>query len=242
MSEKEWVSATVTLPLKGASCSLELKVPGWPVKPQVMLPVLHQLANTIANFAEQDAAKNQQKISCHKGCAACCRQPVPLTEVEIYFMSLLVAQQPEPRRSELQRRFNTAAAHFQETGWLEAFIQCNDEEAFKGLVRAYMTHHVDCPFLEDECCTIHPYRPVGCREFLVTSDPAHCGAETDADVRRLPMATTVLDGLSKMARIRQLPGNKAWLPMIFALAWAHQFPESYPEKTGVEWLAEFCGQ
>jgi Fe-S-cluster containining protein len=31
-----------------------------------------------------------------------------------------------------------------------------------------------CPFLEDESCSIHPDRPLVCREYLVTSPAELC--------------------------------------------------------------------
>ncbi len=240
MTEQTLQSVSITLPTGEAPLRVTVQVPAWPVAPQVMLPLFHQLANTVADLAEHKAEAQAQRISCRKGCAACCRQPVPLAEAEIHYLVNIVAQQPEPRRSELLRRFHTAASHFQETGWLEAYARCTDAQELKGIVREYFNQRVACPFLEEESCSIHPQRPVACREYLVTSDPLHCAADTDAEVRRLPMATTMMDMLGKMVRFRQLPGGKSFLPMVFALAWAEQFPEPAPEKTGVEWLAEAC--
>ena len=41
---------------------------------------------------------------------------------------------------------------------------------------------VPCPFLEDESCSIHPERPLVCREYLVTSPAALCAGPTQEGV------------------------------------------------------------
>ncbi len=240
MPEKEWLTATITLATAANPVNISLKVPGWPVKPQVMLPVLQQLANKLANVAEQKAAVAGDAVSCRMGCAACCRQPVPVTEVEVYYLAMIVAQQPEPRRSELRRRFDVAATHFQQMGWLDAYSQCEDAATLKSLIQAYCAEDISCPFLENDACSIYAHRPVVCREFLVTSDPVHCSAETDENVHRLPVTLSLMEGLGQMGRTRYLAGTKSFLPLVFSLAWASQTPESFAEKTGPEWLADFC--
>ncbi len=38
----------------------------------------------------------------------------------------------------------------------------------------YFALGIPCPFLEDERCTIHPIRPLRCREYMVASPAEHC--------------------------------------------------------------------
>ena len=45
--------------------------------------------------------------------------------------------------------------------------------------RAYSQH---CPFLEEESCSIHPDRPLVCREYLVTSPAELCAGPTQEGV------------------------------------------------------------
>ena len=72
-------------------------------------------------------AANQQ-ISCKKGCAACCRQPVPLAEIEAYRIAEIVENLPEPSRTKVKDKFDKAAKHFHETGWFEKLENCREKE------------------------------------------------------------------------------------------------------------------
>src|SRR4051812_33603734 len=110
MQAGDQVTAELTLSVNGNPVRLSITVPARQVKPQVMLPVIQRLANSFTVLGVAAAEATGQKISCQKGCGACCRQPVPLSELEIYYIGLIVDYLPEPRRSEVIKRFADAAA------------------------------------------------------------------------------------------------------------------------------------
>jgi hypothetical protein len=80
----------------------------------------------------------------------------------------------------------------------------------------YFALGIPCPFLEDESCSIYADRPLACREYLVSSEPANCSRPEAAAVavievpRRLSM---LLFDLSA----EDLPDGPAWLPLALAL-------------------------
>jgi Fe-S-cluster containining protein len=47
--------------------------------------------------------------------------------------------------------------------------------------RTYFGLNLPCPFLQNQSCSIHPQRPLSCREFLVVSNPKYC-SEPDPEV------------------------------------------------------------
>lgn len=232
------VTGEITLSIDGAPLKLKLTVPAKPVKPLVMLPIFQKMANLFVDIGTQQAASRGEQISCRIGCAACCRQPIPLLEVEIYFIAQLVDTMPEPHRSTVRARFDAATAHFHKNGWYEAFNACKDETELKRLIRAYFSAHIACPFLENEACSIYNQRPVGCREYLMVSPSEHCSSGLEAHLHQLSIPLSVSPGLSKIGWSGNL-GEKKFLPLAFALEWAEQHCEAFPEKTGQEWLAEF---
>jgi NADH:ubiquinone oxidoreductase subunit D len=59
-------------------------------------------------LAEENARASGATVSCKKGCGACCRQLVPVSEIEARQLKELVEQMPEPRRSEIWARFERA--------------------------------------------------------------------------------------------------------------------------------------
>ena len=237
MQAGEWKTGEVTLSVNGAPLKLKITVPAKRVKPQVMLPIFQQLANAFTDLGVSTVTKAGQTISCQKGCGACCRQPVPLAEVEIYYIALLVDYLPEPRQTEVRERFKAATAHLHSIGWYEAFDACSNEEDLKNIVREYFSQAIPCPFLEDESCSIHPHRPIACREYMVTSPKEACAKAIESTLSQIPLPIYASRGLRNIAPSNNL--KKGFLPMVFALDWATQHPEEFPEKTGEEWLSDF---
>ncbi len=238
METNDWETGEITLSVNGAPLKLTLTVPSKPVKPQVMLPIFQQMANAFTDIGEKEVEKAQKKISCQKGCGACCRQPVPLAEIEIYHITQLVDQLPEPRQAVIKKRFEEASAHFHQNGWFDAFQQCEQEEELKKLVREYFNEGIACPFLEEESCSIHPHRPIVCREYLVTSPSVHCANPSEENIDQMSLPLNVSNGLRHVGQSGKL-SKKNFIPMVFALEWAKQNPEQFEIKTGEEWLGEF---
>lgn len=250
MSEaaEEWVSGKVGFNLNGVPLEFDVTVPASPVKPQRMLPVFQQLTNAFADGAEKAAASEGRAISCKAGCGACCRQPVPITETEVYHIAELVQGFEEPRRSEVTERFRSAAQHFNSTGWYDRFADhlrrassMTTEEGFPegaALIREYFAAGVPCPFLEDESCSIHPDRPVACREYLVTSPAENCSDLSPTNIERLDLAFKPSKGLQKLGSTGDL--EAAGFPVLSrALELAQRFPEHFESKPGPEWLKDF---
>ena len=80
-------------------------------------------------------------------------------------------------RTEIRERFAAAIKRLAEIGLLE---KCGTMTSGRTRItnrRGPSTFaRIACPFLEDESCSIHPQRPVSCREFLVTSPAENCFA------------------------------------------------------------------
>jgi Fe-S-cluster containining protein len=250
MSEaaEEWVTGKVEFSLNGVPVELEVTVPATPVKPQRMLPVFQQLANGFADAAEQSTAAVGRPVSCKAGCGACCRQPVPITETEVYHIAELVESLDEPRRSELRARFRAAADHFNSTGWYDRFAdhirrasEMTAEEGYPegmALIREYFAAGIACPFLDDESCSIHPVRPIACREYLVTSPAENCADLSPTNIDRVEFAL-------KPSKALQRLGSKGdfdafGFPVLSrALELAELHPDHFDAKPGPEWLKEF---
>ncbi|HMJ09696.1 MAG TPA: YkgJ family cysteine cluster protein, partial [Pyrinomonadaceae bacterium] len=199
--------------------------------------------------ASVDAVESQgEAISCKAGCGACCRQPVPISEVEVYQIAELVRSMPEPRRGEIEKRFADGAAHFQKIGWFDEAKERAEltpteprDEAMRKLVdmaMRYFYQGIPCPFLENESCSIHESRPVACREYLVTSPAENCSKPTAETVRVIDIFLKPSLSLRRVGSTGQFD-SLGFLPMIRALEIAEAFPEDLAEKTGREWMADF---
>jgi Fe-S-cluster containining protein len=218
----------------------KVSVPAGPTRLRQMLPLVQVLSDSMVNAVTKDVEQQGAKVSCQKGCGACCRQMVPISGIEARYLADLVRTLPEPRRSQVQSRFAEALRRFAENGLLEKILhrdQWTDED-YKAMGRAYFQEGIACPFLEEESCSIHPQRPVSCREYLVTSPVEQCNQPTAGGVRTIPFPFKMWWGL---ARFDPLPADTRyvpWVPLILALQWTEEHPEEEPARPGPELLTD----
>jgi len=248
MTENEWVTGKAGLTIGNIRFDFGMTVPAKPVKPHRMLPIFQQMANSFTEVGVQAVTAEGKSISCKAGCGACCRQPVPISEVEVYQIAELVESMPEPRRSAVKKRFADAVDHFRNNGMIDLMVQNDDHgrpktwreqlDEAKGGVAKYFHEGIPCPFLEDESCSIHANRPIVCREYLVTTPAANCAqpsAET-INLVKLPIKPSkTVEHLGRTGRMK----DEGVLLLIRALELADQYPENFQEKTGKEWMADF---
>lgn len=251
MPEREWVTGKVVLNIGGVPLDLEMTVPTDPVKPHRMLPVFHQMANSFADIGVSSAELDGRSVSCQSKCAACCLQPIPLAEMEVYQIAELVSAMPEPRRAMVKKRFADAMAHFRTAGWFDSMMankqRSPDGPSTKELKRAedlvleYFAERVDCPFLEDDLCSIYQDRPMACREYLVTSPPANCSNPSAETVRTVELPVKPSRTLKAMAQTGRMQ-SEGLLLLIQAMELAEKYPEDFPQRTGEQWMADFFGR
>ena len=244
MTDNEWVTGRVTLRIGNVPLDLEMTVPAKPVKPHRMLPIFHKMSEAFADISVQAAAAGGNDVSCKAGCSACCRQAVPISEIEVYHIAELVNAMPEPRRTEIRQRFAGSMQHFREAGWLDALRSRKGRtwEGAEELVLEYFREDVPCPFLENGSCSIYEHRPVVCREYLVTSDPNNCTSPTAEGVKVVQLPIKPSSTLGKIATGEASKSEGLFIILIMALELAERYPEAYPEKTGEQWMADFFGR
>jgi Fe-S-cluster containining protein len=234
------VTATIKLSIGDFQLDAQVTVPTKPTPLRVMLPMVHALADAVVDVAVKSVQEEGKTVSCKKGCGACCRQLVPIAEIEARQLRDLVNDMPEPRRTEIRRRFGEAQRRLEAAGLWQKLL--NRQQMAEGESRRlgldYFAQSVACPFLEEESCSIHPDRPISCREYLVTSPAANCAQPSAETVRMAPMPAKVWTAL---ARLDAPPAGAKfirWVPLIQSLAWADANPEQPAERPGPQWLRE----
>lgn len=240
-NESEWITGQIKISIGGVPLEMQLTVPAKPVKPQRMLPIFQRMSNSFVEIGIGEVRDAGGKISCEKGCAACCRQPIPLAEIEAHRLAELVEALPEPRRREIKTRFETACRHFFERGWFEKLDRCAllPEEERQKVVLEYFYEGVDCPFLESGACSIYEDRPLACREYLVTSPAENCSAPAPETVRMVELRIKSAATLRQLGDSQNLNRIVNFLPLILALKWTEIHADEFPEKTGERWMADF---
>jgi Fe-S-cluster containining protein len=207
-----------------------------------LLPLVQSFGDAVAASAAKVAGDQGKRVSCAKGCGACCRQLVPVAEVEARRLAALVRELPEPRRTEVRARFAAARRRLEAAGLLGELRHAQhewSEEALPAFGLAYFRQGIPCPFLEDESCSVYADRPLVCREYLVTSPPADCAQPTAETVDRVPMPFKVWTALARFDRVP--PGARfiRWVPLVLAPEWAEAGPEEPAARPGPELLSQF---
>jgi Fe-S-cluster containining protein len=159
MAAEAHSTATLRLTVGDLKIVHPITVPSGPVAAADVIPALQGLVNAVVEAAEQGLMKSGKSISCRKGCGACCRQLVPVSRTEGERLLALVETMPRERRAALYARFAAAEAALDGAGLAERGQKTDREMSL-----AYFALGLPCPFLEDESCSIHPERPLVCRE------------------------------------------------------------------------------
>jgi Fe-S-cluster containining protein len=240
MAEDSQKSGKMTLGLELVSADWKLKteiaVPAGRTRLMELLPLANSLADAVTGMAQQVVEKQGQKISCKKGCAACCRSMVAISEVEARHLHELVESLPEPQRSHVLARFAEAVRRLDQAGLLDRLRsreRWTDADYPKIEVR-YFAQGIACPLLEDESCSIYPERPATCREFLVTSPAEKCAMPTNEEVHMVKLPFRVMSALARFDPVAPTADHIRWVPLVLALEWAAEHPDETPPRPGPE--------
>ena len=110
MDDRELTTVEVDFAISDQRVEARIPVPVGPTAPRELLPVFRAVAEAIVEQGVAAAAARGEAVSCRAGCGACCRQLVPITEVEARVLAELIEALPEPRQSEVRGRFVAARA------------------------------------------------------------------------------------------------------------------------------------
>jgi Fe-S-cluster containining protein len=216
------VQVDFTLGIGAGRLDASVVVPKGRVTLTQILPALQSLCSNIMGATVEQVESEGHKISCKAGCGACCRQMVPLSIFEAEGLADWIRTLPQERQDELARRFDAALIALRDGGILERMHPEmwgeGTEEATAKLAVDYLKQRVACPFLEEESCSIHPIRPLICREYLVTSPAEFCVLPARKHVVGVPVPVKLSTVLFRMgAQVEG--GHRGWIPLVFLFVW-----------------------
>jgi hypothetical protein len=157
---------------------------------------------------------------------------VALAPSEARALARLVDAMPEPRRTAIRQRFDAA---LQRLGDLIDRRPTGTAEERTELSFEYFKLGIACPFLEDESCSIHPDRPMACREYLVSSPAENCRAPRPDNTDKLALDAYVLPTLVEVEA-------GGWTPLLLALRFRDENPEPAPLREAPAILREVIGK
>ena len=235
MVDSGHVTATLRLAVGDIRIAHPMTVPAGPVPATAVVPALQGLVNAVVAAAEDQTEQAGKTISCRKGCGACCRQLVPISHTEGESLLAVIDALPDSRRAVVEARFAEADAALARAGLRDMLLdpQKRAGKTDRELSTAYFALAIPCPFLEAESCSIHPDRPLVCREYLVTSPAERCAGPAQEGVAPVPVPK-----ISLAARGLQDEAD-TWFPLALLTAWSRARTTRSLRQTGPEWVQRF---
>jgi len=219
----ERLDVSITTPAGPVTATVEISTGFVPVTQ--IVPLLRRLGQQAHALEQQRTTATGQKISCAKGCAACCRMLVPVSAPEAFALRDMVASLPDDRRQAIRRTVTDTSARLEQAGLLKQLQQVAEtdrpiaDDAMEPINRAYYALKLPCPYLENEVCSIYEDRPAACRELLVTSPADWCQDMVNKPVRAIPVPLRISTILGLLWS--GLTGSPPRLiPLPLALDWA----------------------
>lgn len=218
-------TATVRIALHvlGERITVEATRPADPARLDELLPFLRAIDDAVVDQAVRHAEKDGHKVSCQKGCSACCRaQPVPVTPPETYALLRLVESFPEPRSTTVRQRFAERVQRLRAAGLADHYLQRDPTlglAAAREIAERYFALGLVCPFLEEDACSIYADRPFVCRQYLVTSPAELCSDLFHNPVRQVKMPIAAA-GASLRTTEAVLGTPQYTVPLVLALEYA----------------------
>lgn len=219
--------------------AITVPLPSGEVPAHAVLPALRALVDAMMERVKDASAARGETITCRAGCGACCRQYVPISDMEARALAGLLERMPEDRQARVRARFADAEARLREAGMWDRLTQGGRVLASEHmqLVINYFHLGIPCPFLEDEACSIHPDRPLICREYLVVSPATHCAKLERGKIKRLaaPQTSTALHVMDAAHD----PENYNVFPLVAVLDWLRRHPEEPERRSAEAWVNHF---
>ena len=236
MSEEPLQTVAVEFSLKVGDEQFHAKVdvPAGQTNLTQLLPIIQSLENAIVGRAAEQCEAAGSPISCKAGCGACCRQMVPVSIFEAQQLGQWIRSLPLDQQKTLEDRFHQTLLALKATGIIERLVHEDwfaDNDTAKRMALDYFRLGVPCPFLQDESCSIHPRRPLSCREYLVTSPPERCTDPANHMVAGVELRLKLSHALYRMGGELE-HDRRGWIPLVFLFAWM---------KSGADPGAEFAG-
>ena len=230
---QDTITGSGQIKINGEPMKIAFTVPKGPCLPEALLPDAQRFANQLTDLAVARVERAGHRISCAKGCGACCRQMVPISPPEARHLAALVEAMPEEEAAQVRARFAAAREKVEASGLPPHGPPDGDQAAYRAFGIAYFRLGVPCPFLVEESCSIHPDRPLVCREYLVTSPPAACAEMDSGQVRQIAVPSRVW---AVFSRSTSADGSLEWMPLVEALDFAAENPAPVPQRTGPQYV------
>jgi len=197
-----------------------------PLKLSDLVPMARALCTKVVNAAAEISTDRGRRITCSKGCTYGWRYLAPLSPAEAFRIRDEILVMPVNRRRHYLRSMMIRARYIlnhrqrlQEPE--EASGLTSQQNSLRNISEWYSSLKLECPFLSDQQCSIHPLRPLACREYLVSSPASLCHFTSPAMPQVIQLPISVAEVL--MMTSCRLEGREQEAVMLpFTILWAEE--------------------
>ncbi len=216
----------LALTTSSGEVNVQVRVPTAFIRITDIVPVIRSMGEQAQAVEVSSVLQTGKKISCQKGCSACCEGlMVAVSPPEAFSLSEMMRTLPTAHRQRIEDRLVVTREHLAEAGLLpalqnlaESSTQQNDEGS-EPINRAYYALRLPCVFLENGACSIYEHRPSACREHLVTSPAELCQDTVQNAVAELSVPIRVGTVLS-ILWAEMMGGPVRLIPLPVMFEWA----------------------
>ena len=137
---------------------------------KIDLPGIYQTYEELLSKVDQEFNRVRDifidRMQCRRGCSSCCSQLFSISAIEAAYISRALKELDPESREQMRRKAlvyleELTGAPLDPTQSIEAHSQVIEE----ALDRLVGRHHIPCPAIKDDACTIYSHRPVMARKF-----------------------------------------------------------------------------
>ena len=154
-----------------------------------------KILQSIYTSFEQWTDQSQTEYACCKGCSTCCSQNVTITAIEGEEILRYVIKENiiDQFATALLQAGEVNRPKFSTNDFAKACLDGRDVDP------EIQTNSDDCPFLQDNVCTIYPVRPFSCRLFVstITCNPGNPAQVSDLHLEASTAVTQVIEHLGQ---------------------------------------------
>lgn len=203
-----------------------------------LVPPLQALTEGLVNQVVKREQREGRQITCQAGCGTCCCQMVPLSIPEVFYLRDLVNSLPPEGQQAFIKRFDSIVDVLKHQGLYDELNKpdIGDEEHLN-IAKRYFQLKLPCPFLNNGICTIHPVRPLACREYHVTTPAEWCSDPYSYPIKKPKFNVAMPVVLARLsAGLLEMPVKL--IPLTLALDWAEKNIEIHKRTWPGKWLFE----
>lgn len=187
-----------------------------PIPLSELVPMACQLSQAIVDATSRRIEETDCRIACRKGCASCCSYLVPISPAEAYHIRDEIFKLPPLEQRTLFRSCQHTTRQLIDRRIPDILFSPTHEheERLKILSDWYKDLKLPCPFLVNHACCIYDFRPLACREYLVTSHSSKCLPESTERSTQVPMPLRIAEVLAETCRILEECESSILLPLL----------------------------